>query len=116
MGFMADTRVIFLHGAPAVGKLTVANALATLTPVALVDNHVLIDFAKSVLEFGAPGFFDLVRESRILAIRHAVRRNVPLVLITSCYSEPEDRPQPRVSASHGYSDFVYCHQATEFRA
>jgi len=43
---MNETRVLFLHGAPAVGKLTVAKAIAAMTRSALVDNHILIDFAQ----------------------------------------------------------------------
>ncbi len=52
--------LVFLHGAPATGKLTVGQALASPTGGRLFDNHVSIDLARSVFEFGAPGFWDLV--------------------------------------------------------
>ena len=85
--------LIFLHGAPAVGKLTVARSILTKQKGILLDNHIFIDFAKSVFEFGEDGFFDLVRTARILTINSALKQNKPLIICTSCYSEPEDDAQ-----------------------
>jgi hypothetical protein len=49
-------KLIFLHGSPAVGKLTVAKALLRLVQGRLVDNHAAIDLARTIFDFGAPGF------------------------------------------------------------
>ena len=38
-------KLLFLHGAPAAGKLTVAKALLRLVPGRLMDNHAAIDLA-----------------------------------------------------------------------
>jgi tRNA uridine 5-carbamoylmethylation protein Kti12 len=46
-------KLVFLHGAPATGKLTVAKALLNVVPGRLLDNHAAIDFARTIFEFGA---------------------------------------------------------------
>lgn len=84
-------RLIYLHGAPAVGKLTVARHLVELTGARLFDNHVAIDLARSVLDFEEDGFWELVTRSRLLVLEATAQQNVPLVILTSCYSDPEDR-------------------------
>jgi shikimate kinase len=85
-------KLIFLHGAPATGKLTVAKALLRTVPGRLFDNHAAIDVAKTVLDFGAPGFWELVHVVRLSVLEAAAERDVPLVVATGCYAEPEDRP------------------------
>ena len=85
------TELVFLHGAPASGKLTVAKALLGMLTGRLLDNHAAIDFARTVFDFGAPGFWHLVHAVRLAALSTAVEHDVPLVVATSCYSEPEDR-------------------------
>ena len=84
-------KLIFIHGAPASGKLTVGKALQKIVRAKLFDNHAAIDFAKSVLDFGAPGFWELVHSAKITALDAAVRNGVPILISTGCYSEPEDR-------------------------
>jgi chloramphenicol 3-O-phosphotransferase len=84
-------QVIFLHGAPASGKLTVAKALLDRMPARLLDNHAAIDLARTVFDFGAPGFWDLVDKVREAALRAAIEHDVPLLILTLCYAEPEDR-------------------------
>ncbi|MBT1513364.1 hypothetical protein KIP88_22990 [Bradyrhizobium sp. SRL28] len=88
-------KLLFLHGAPAVGKLTVARALLRIVPGRLMDNHAAIDLALTVFEFGAPGFWELVHEVRCSAIDAAAEHDVPLLVTTYCYAEPEDREQFR---------------------
>lgn len=84
-------RLVFIHGAPATGKLTVAKALLTLTPGRLFDNHAAIDFARTLFDFGALGFWDLVQTARLSALEIAAEQGLPLVVMTFCYSEPDDR-------------------------
>jgi len=57
-------KLLFLHGAPAAGKLTVARAPLQLVPGRLFDNHAAIDLARTLFEFGAPGFWELVHTVR----------------------------------------------------
>lgn len=86
-------KLIFLHGAPASGKLTVARALLDVLPGRLFDNHAAIDLARTIFDFGAPGFWELVQKVRLTALEAASREGVALVVATFCYSEPEDRLQ-----------------------
>ena len=90
-------KLLFLHGAPAAGKLTVAKALLGMVPGRLSDNHAAIDLARTIFDFGAPGFWELVHSVRCAALDAAAEHGVGLVVTTFCYAEPEDRPQ--------YADF-----------
>jgi hypothetical protein len=83
-------KVIFLHGAPATGKLTVAKALLTLRAGRLLDNHAAIDFARTIFEFGAPGFWELIHDVRLAVLEAAAKNGVQLVILTFCYSDPTD--------------------------
>jgi hypothetical protein len=84
-------KLIFLHGAPATGKLTVAQALLRTVPGRLFDNHAAIDIARTVFDFGAPGFWDLVHSVRLSVVSAAAEHGVPLLVVTYCYAEPDDR-------------------------
>ncbi len=86
-------KLLFLHGAPAAGKLTVARALLRLVPGRLFDNHAAIDLARTIFDFGAPGFWKLVHAVRCSALDAAAEHGVALVVTTFCYAEPDDRPQ-----------------------
>jgi len=83
-------KLIFLHGSPAVGKLTVAKALLRLLPARLMDNHANVDLARTVFDFGAPGFWELVHASRCVALDAAGKHGVPLLVTTYCYVAPTD--------------------------
>jgi hypothetical protein len=86
-------KLLFLHGAPAAGKLTVAKALLGMVPGRLFDNHAAIDLARTIFDFGAPGFWELVHNVRYSALDAAGEHGVPLVVMTFCYAEPDDLPQ-----------------------
>jgi hypothetical protein len=87
----SGVKLIFLHGKPASGKLTVARELLRRVPGRLFDNHAAIDLARTLFDFGAPGFWELVQEVRLVALQAAVRQGVPLVVMTYCYVEPDDQ-------------------------
>lgn len=52
-------KLIFLHGLPGVGKLTVARELETLTGFKVFHNHLAVDLVLSLFEFGTPPFVEL---------------------------------------------------------
>lgn len=52
-------KLIFLHGMPGVGKLTVATELANLTGFRLFHNHLTVDLVLSLFEFGSKPFVEL---------------------------------------------------------
>jgi hypothetical protein len=85
-------KLLFIHGAPASGKRTVGAEVARLTHGRLFDNHAAVDFARTLIDFDAPGFWDLVHAARMVALGKAVEHGVPLVIQTSCYSHPADLP------------------------
>src|SRR5215213_851134 len=56
---IAVVKLVFLHGLPGVGKLTVARELATLTGFRVFHNHLAVDLVAAVFEFGSPPFVEL---------------------------------------------------------
>ena len=90
---LSSMKLVFLHGSPAVGKLTVAKALLSMVSGRLFDNHAAIDLARTVFDFGAPGFWELVHSVRCAAIDAAAEHGVSLVVTTFCYAEPDDLAQ-----------------------
>lgn len=86
-------KLLFLHGAPAAGKLTVAKALLQQVPGRLFDNHAAIDLARMLFDFGAAGFWELVHATRYLTLDIAAENGVALVVTTFCYADPLDLPQ-----------------------
>jgi hypothetical protein len=86
-------KLLFIHGSPATGKLTVAKALLGMVPGRLFDNHAAIDLARTIFDFGAPGFWELVHSVRSAAFDAAAEHGVSLVVTTFCYADPEDLPQ-----------------------
>jgi hypothetical protein len=81
--------LVFIYGPPGVGKLTVARELARLTGYRLFDNHVSIDCAQSVFDFGTPPFGRVVNAIRTLVFDEAARADVSLIF-TFVYARPED--------------------------
>ncbi|HEX8772010.1 MAG TPA: AAA family ATPase [Pyrinomonadaceae bacterium] len=78
-------KLIFLHGLPGVGKLTVARELAGLTGFRLFHNHLTVDLVTSVFEFGSQPFVEL-RESIWLAVfSRAVEAKVAGLIFTFAY-------------------------------
>jgi chloramphenicol 3-O-phosphotransferase len=57
-------RLIFLYGPPAVGKLTIARAIAQREPFKIVHNHLTIDPVAQVLPFGSEAFWEVVGRFR----------------------------------------------------
>jgi hypothetical protein len=85
-------KLLFIHGAPAAGKLTTARAVIDRVGGRLFDNHAAIDLARTVFEFGAPGFWELVLATRVLVLEAASERNLPLLVMTFVYADPLDLP------------------------
>jgi len=85
-------KLLFIHGAPAAGKLTTARAVLGLVNGRLFDNHVAIDVARTVFDFGTAGFWDLVQAVRMSVVGAAAAGKVPLVVMTFVYVDPHDLP------------------------
>ena len=76
---MNNMKLIFIHGAPAVGKLTVARELASLTGYGLFHNHLTVDLVSSLFPFGSEPFIRLREQIWLAAFAEAARENVPLI-------------------------------------
>jgi len=82
-------KLIFLYGAPAVGKLTVARELARLTNFKVFHNHLSIDCIEPIFDFGTPSFSKLNELIRIETVAEAALENVNLIC-TFCYAKDSD--------------------------
>ena len=76
---MNQMKLVFVHGAPAVGKLAVARELARLTGYRLFHNHLTVDLVSSVFTFGSEPFVLLREEIWLAVFRTAAQNNVSLV-------------------------------------
>jgi hypothetical protein len=72
-------KLFFLHGAPAVGKLTVARELARLTGFPLFHNHLTVDLVSSLFPFGSEPFVSLREQIWLAAFAEAARNNLSLI-------------------------------------
>ena len=90
-------KLLFLHGSPATGKLTVAKALLRMVPGRLMDNHASIDFARQIFDFDAPGFW---RRSITSGIRPWTP---PPRTASHCWSRPSVMPSLKIANSSGDS-------------
>ena len=71
--------LVFIHGAPAVGKLTVARELSRLTGFPLFHNHLTVDLVSSLFAFGTPAFVSLREQIWLAAFAEAARSDLSLI-------------------------------------
>ncbi len=110
-------RLVFIHGPPAVGKLTVGRELAELTGFALFHNHLVVDAVAAMFPFGHPEFVRL-REAWWMQMFSAAAAGDSSLIFTF-------QPEPSVSenfaarvvelveAEGGRVDFVRLHCAPD---
>lgn len=82
-------RLLFLYGAPAVGKLSVAQEIARHTDFKVFHNHLSIDCIAPVFESGSPSFTTLVEFIEIEVVAEAARSEQNLIT-TFCYAKGLD--------------------------
>ncbi|MBA2525773.1 MAG: AAA family ATPase [Pyrinomonadaceae bacterium] len=78
-------KLLFLHGLPGVGKLTVARELAALTGFKLFHNHLTVDLVTSVFEFGSEPFVELREEIWIEVFSEAAEADLTGLIFTFAY-------------------------------
>lgn len=86
--------LVFLYGPAAVGKLTVARALAERTGLRLFHNHLVVDTLLAVFAFGSPPFVAL-RERMWLDVFEAAARAGTSLIFTFA---------PENTVSEGFPD------------
>ena len=72
-------RLVFLYGPPAVGKLTVARAIAAREPFRILHNHLTIDPVTEVLPFGTDAFWRVVGQFRRHLVATAAAEGLDLI-------------------------------------
>jgi hypothetical protein len=75
-------KLLFLYGRPAVGKLTVARAVSARTGGRLFHNHLAVNLALSVYDFGTPGFIALREQVWNDVFRQVMADRLPLLIFT----------------------------------
>jgi hypothetical protein len=70
---------VILYGPPAAGKLTVARVLAERYGLRVLDNHLSVDPALRLFDFGTPEFGRLVEGIRVTLLRAAARARLDVV-------------------------------------
>jgi hypothetical protein len=83
-------KLVVLYGAPGVGKLTTAIALAALTGFKNFHNHLSFDLAKALFTFPTPPFLQLMETVRLASFEAAARESLPGLVFTFVYAAPED--------------------------
>jgi hypothetical protein len=78
-------KLIFLHGLPGVGKLTVARELAEVTPFKIFHNHLAVDLVESVFEFGSRPFVELREKIWLDVFSQAVAAGLSGLIFTFAY-------------------------------
>ena len=78
-------KLIFLHGLPGVGKLTVARELAQLTGFPVFHNHLAVDLAVSIFEFGSPPFVELREKVWLATFSQAATARLDGLIFTFAY-------------------------------
>ncbi len=79
-------KLVFIYGPPAVGKLTVAQGLATLTGFRLFHNHLTVDLVTSIFERGMPSYGEMVWRIRFAILEEAARVNIDGLIFTMVYA------------------------------
>jgi len=82
-------KLIIIHGAPAAGKLTIANELGERVGFKVFHNHLSIDCVKPVFDFGTLPFLRMIELIRFGTIAEAAREGVDLIH-TFVYAFGED--------------------------
>ena len=105
-------KLIIIYGSEAVGKLTIAKEVVRKTGYKLFHNHVSVDVARSLFDFGEDGWDELIWGVRDLVFDCAGKWDVPGMIFTWAYSHPDfqpylDRIRSVINKHDGEIHFVY---------
>jgi hypothetical protein len=75
-------KLLFIYGRPAVGKLTIARAVTALTGARLFHNHLTVNLALSLYDFGSPGFIELRERIWTAVFDRALADRLQLLIFT----------------------------------
>jgi len=66
-------RLLYINGAPGVGKLTIARQMAKRLNARVLDNHAIYNVGFALADFRSPAFYDAVRAVRTTAYEQILR-------------------------------------------
>ena len=85
-------KLVFIHGMPGVGKLTVARELGRQTGFPVFHNHLVVDMLTPVFEFGGQAFVEMRETVWIEVMTRAAKERLPGLIFTFA-PERTVRPQ-----------------------
>jgi hypothetical protein len=74
--------LLFLIGAPAVGKMTIGRELERLTGLRLFHNHLSIEPTLRFFDYGSPSFVRIVEDFRRGVLEEAAKSTLPGIIFT----------------------------------
>lgn len=83
-------KLIFLYGPPASGKYTIAKALSQKTGYKLFHNHLTVDLAKGVFDYGTEPFWSLIHKIRLDVFEKTAKENISGMIFTYVYEKDSD--------------------------
>ncbi len=78
-------KLVVIYGPPAVGKLTVAKALAETTGLSILHNHLVSDLVLAVFDRNTPTAINLNASIKNLIFETAAKRKHPGIITTFLY-------------------------------
>lgn len=111
-------KLIFLHGLPGVGKLSVARELAKLTGFRVFHNHLAVDLVASVFEFGSLPFVELREKIWLEIFSRAAAANLDGLIFTFAFDRTVqsgfiEKTREVIESSKGKVLFVELRCSTE---
>jgi hypothetical protein len=82
MESVASPLVLFVVGPPAVGKMSVAQAIAERTGLRLFHNHISIELALRYFDYGTPAFHRISGSIRRQIVEEVAASDLPGLLFT----------------------------------
>ena len=92
-------RLIFLYGPPAVGKLTVATAIADRRDFRVLHNHVTFDPVAEVLPVGTAAFWAALDKVRLDLVTAAANEGIDLIY-TFVYAPGEEPHVDKIAGAY----------------
>jgi shikimate kinase len=85
-------KLVIICGPPAVGKMSVGQALAQKTSWKLFHNHMSLELVNQFFDFGTPHFSRLDRKIRFAIFKEIAKSEIEGLIFTIvwAFSEPED--------------------------
>jgi hypothetical protein len=78
--------LVLIVGPPAVGKMTVGQALSSATTFPLLHNHLSIELALKFFDFGAPGFDELNNTLKDTIVQAVASSDHPGLIMTAVWA------------------------------